>query len=453
MNNTDFTKGSILRTLIAFMIPLIIGNVFQQAYSLVDAIIVGQTLGNTAFTGVGCTSSASFLVIGFANGLTAGLTIPTSQFFGAQHYDQMRRSIATSFTLSAVLSVLLTVGALVTAKPLLVLLNTSETLMPYAYDYLFTIFAGIAATIFYNLVCFMLRSIGDSKAPLIALIIASGLNIGFDFLFILVFKMGTAGAGWATLLSQFLSGVMCLIYMFRRYPFLRLKKADWQFSYPFAKKHLRIAIPMAFQFSIIAIGLMVQQSTVNGLDVAGSDLYATSYSAASKIDNFGLSVLSALGTAMATFCGQNFGANDFPRIKRGFRIAVIIGISMSVILSCIIIPFGSSFLHIFLNEVGDEIRINAQRFMTFQCVFYPLAAFIYIFRSGLQGLGESQITVLAGILELIMRILACVVLASLFAWTGLCLSNPCAWLGSDLVLLPATYIYLKKHAHSEKIES
>ena len=154
---------------------------------------------------------------------------------------------------------------------------------------------------------------------------------------------------------------------------------------------------------------------------------------------------------MATCCGQNFGSNDFSRIKKGFRVAVIIGISMSAILSAVIIPFGSSFLRIFLNEVTDDIRVNAQRYMTFQCVFYPLLSFIYIFRSGLQGLGESQITVVAGVLELVMRILACVVLASFFAWTGICLSNPCAWLGSDIVLLPATFIYLKKYDSSKKI--
>lgn len=446
MKSNDLTQGNIFRNLIRFMIPLIIGNIFQQAYSLVDAIIVGKILGDTAFAGVSSTGSASFLILGFAGGLTAGLTIPTAQYYGAKNQPLLKKSITTALTLSAAIALLLTTIALIGCRSLLEVLSTSETLMPFAYAYLFAIFAGIGATIFYNIVCFILRAIGDSRTPLIALILASVLNIGFDFLFILGFRMGVEGAGWATVVSQLISGLICFVYMFVRYPFLRLKKEDWKWKGSFAFRHLKIAVPMAFQYSIIAIGLMVQQKAVNLLDTAnGQDIYVTSYSAASKIDNFGGTIISALGTAMATFCGQNYGSGNLPRIRKGFLYATLIGAALSVLLTAIILPLGPSFLKIFLNTVTDDIRTNSQYFLISQCAFYFLLSLIYVFRSGLQGLGESNITVLAGITELVMRILACILLAKFFGWIGICLSNPCAWIGSDLVLLPAFMLYMRKY--------
>lgn len=458
--HSDLTKGNVFKCLILFMIPLIIGNVFQQAYSLVDAIIVGKTLGDAAFSGVSCTGSASFLVIGFANGLTCGLCVPTSQFYGAKDYDKLRKSVATSFILCLIINLILTIIAVVSCVPLLKLLNTSDTLMPYASSYLYTIFLGIGATIFYNIVCFILRAIGDSKTPLYALIIASVINIGLDFLFIKGFKMGTEGAGYATIISQLLSGLFCFAYMFIRYPFLRLKKDDFKMKWSFSMQHLRIALPMAFQYSIIAIGLMFQQKAVNTLDLknnqiegAFKDLYATSYSAAYKIDNFGLNIIAALGTTMSTYCGQNYGARNLKRIKKGLLYGTIIGFVMSISLAGIIIPFGGSFLPIFLNNINDDIRHNAQLFMNMQCIFYFLVTLIYIYRSSLQGLGESNITVLAGVIELVMRIVASLILAEFFGWIGICFSNQCAWIGADLVLIPATIYFMKKYNKQEKNNS
>lgn len=449
MGKNSLTSGSIYKGIIMFMIPLIIGNVFQQAYSLVDAIIVGQTLGDLAFTGVGCTSSATFLVLGFASGLTAGLTVPTAQYYGAKDYDKLKKSVATGFILSAIISIILTIISLICARPLLELLKTSPSLMEHAYNYLITIFAGITVTVFYNIVCFILRAVGDSKTPLYALIIASVLNIGFDFLFILGFKMGTEGAGWATLLSQLISGLICIIYMFIKYPFLRLKKDDFKVNSNFVIRHLKISIPLAFQYSIIAIGLMVQQGAVNGLDkVDGevvSTLYATSYSAASKITGFGNTIISALGTTMATYCGQNFGAGNLDRIKKGFKDGMIVGVCLSVFLAIIIIPFGKYMLRIFLPTITPEIEDTAQLYLLISCLLYVFLAAIYVYRSGLQGLGESNITVIAGILELIMRVLASILLAQFFGWTGICYSDPAAWIGADLILIPAIIYFLHKY--------
>lgn len=454
MTRVNLTSGSILKGIVAFMIPLIIGNVFQQLYSLVDAIIVGQTLGNTAFTGVGATSSATFLVLGFASGLAAGLTVPTSQYYGANNFEKLRNSITTSFFLSIVISLILTVISLVCTKPLLELLNTSDTLMPYAYSYMITIFLGIPVTIFYNIVGFILRAVGDSKTPLYALIFASILNIGFDFLFILTFKMGTAGAGWATLLSQFISGLICIIYMFKKYPFLRLEKKDWKLNLKFIALHLKISIPLAFQYSIIAIGLMVQQAAVNGLDKNNpniiDDLYATSYIAGSRIIGFGNVIVSALGTTMATYCGQNFGASNLDRIKKGFKISIFVSIVLSLIIGLIILIFGRYLILLFLKEANQEIISTSVEYMNISAYFFIFLTSIYVFRSGLQGLGEASATMIAGILELIMRILASILFAQFFGWIGICFSDPSAWIGANIALIPSLLYFLRKYTIQDK---
>ena len=276
----DLTSGKPLKQIMKFALPIFIGNVFQQLYSMVDTIIVGNTLGEAALAGVGATSAISFLVIGFVQGMTAGFSVKTSQYFGSRDEYNVKRSVATSFMLCAVLTVILTLISVFTTMPLLKLMKTPDEVIQYSYDYIVIIYAGLFATVFYNMVSSILRALGDSKVPLLFLIMASVINVGVDLLFIVVFKMGVAGAGWATVLSQLLSAIACLIYMFKKYDILKIKKEHFKTSWRFCYQHLAIGLPMALQYSIIAIGIMVQQSAVNVLGTR----YVSAYTAATKID-------------------------------------------------------------------------------------------------------------------------------------------------------------------------
>lgn len=458
MKKASLTEGKIIKPLLLFFLPIMLGNIFQQLYSLVDSIIVGQFLGRQAFSGVGATSSLSFLIIGFATGLTSGFAVVTSQFYGAKDEEQMKKSVATSFLLCIIIGILLTVVAVCCTGPLLKMMQTSDSLYPYAYEYLITIFLGLGATIFYNMISFLLRAVGDSRSPLYFLFISSFLNILLDILFISVFKMGVGGAGWATLISQLISGLLAFIYMWKKYPILRIQKKHWKTSLSFIYDHLKIALPMALQFSIIAIGLMIQQSAVNHLDALMNgqvdasliDGYATAYSAANKIDNFALQILSALGTTMATFCGQNYGARNFKRIKKGLLYATIFGTILCAFLGSFMAIFGAQLIKIFTSDIHPTIMQYAKEYLVVQGALYFFVMLIYIYRSSLQGLGLSGITVIAGISELAMRALACFLLTQFLGWLGVSISNPAAWIGSDIILLFATLYYFKKFKKQEE---
>ena len=297
----NLTKGRPLKQIIFFALPIFIGNVFQQLYSMVDNIIVGNTLGENAFAGVGATTSLAFLIIGFVQGPTAGFAVKTSQYFGNQDEERVKSSVATSIVLSGALTVILTLVSVFTTMPILKVMQTPDEIIRYSYDYIVVVFAGLGATMPYNLVASILRALGDSKIPLLFLVIASVINVGLDLLFIMVFKMGVAGAGWATVISQLISGVACAIYMFKRYEILRPSPRHFKMSFKFSWAHLKIGLPMAVQYSIIAVGIMVQQAALN----AFGTLYVSAYTAASKIDSLITQALVAMGSSVATYVGQN----------------------------------------------------------------------------------------------------------------------------------------------------
>ena len=259
----DLTAGKPLKSIIFFMLPIMIGNIFQQLYSMADTIIVGQTISSQALAGVGVTNSMSLLIIGFVQGLTSGFSVKTSQMFGAHDEEGVKKSLAASLALSAAISVALTFLAVYTTMPLLRLMDTPEDIIGYSYDYIVAVYWGLAATVFYNLGSAMLRAVGDSRTPLIFLILAAVLNVGLDFLFILQFDMGVAGAGWATVLSQAISAVGCFAVMFTKFPVYRIRLKHFVSSVKFYFQHITLGLPMALQFSIIAVGIMVQQSALN----------------------------------------------------------------------------------------------------------------------------------------------------------------------------------------------
>lgn len=436
----DFTAGNPLKNIILFTIPIFIGNVFQQLYSMIDAIIVGQTISNDALAGVGATGAISFLIIGFVQGLTAGFAVRTSQLFGARDDDGVKCSIASSLLLSAALTVVITAVSVTTARPLLELMNTPQDIIEYSCDYIVTIYWGLFATVFYNLGSSILRAIGDSRTPLIFLIIAALLNIGLDFLFIAEFGMGVEGAGWATVLSQAISAVGCFVYFFMRFKRYRISRRNFKNTFMFYWRHIAIGLPMALQFSITSVGMMVQQSALNELGT----LAVTAYTAASKIDSLSTQSICALGTAVATFAGQNYGAGRLRNIRKGVRASMITGTICALLGFAFVTLLSEPLVKLFSADVSENMMTMSKQFLLWQGAFYIALAAIFVYRNALQGMGQSAITMIGGGLELAGRVIASLIFAAHFGFTGICASNPTAWVFVD-VFLVLTYIFVMRH--------
>lgn len=436
----DLTVGRPLKNIILFTLPIFVGNVFQQLYSMIDAIIVGRTISEQAMAGVGATGAISFLIIGFVQGLTAGFAVKTSQLFGAKNEEGIRRSIASSILLCIILSVVLTAVSVLTTMPLLKLMKTPDDIIQYSYDYIVTIYWGLIASVFYNMASSVLRALGDGKTPLVFLIVAALLNVAFDFLFILGFGMGVEGAGWATVLAQALSAIGCFLFMFGKFKQYRIKAKHFGNRFKFYWQHMAIGLPMALQYSITAIGMMVQQTALNKLGT----VYVTAYTAASKVDQLAQQSTNALGTAVATYCGQNYGAGQFKRIKDGVTDSIIVGIICSLG-SFALVYFGAEpFTKLFVDEASQEILDLSKQFLFWQGLLYVFLAAIFVYRNALQGIGRSTLTMIAGTLELIMRSLASIILAGKFGFLGICLSSPSAWIGADVFLIIAYYVIMHK---------
>lgn len=428
----DLTSGKPIKLIFQFSLPLLVGMIFQQLYSMADTVIVGNTLGVQALAAVGSTGSLSFLVLGFAQGLTNGFTVITAQRFGANDTEGVRRSVATLITLSCLSTLVITILSVSCTRPLLELMDTPPDIIDDAYRYIVIIFAGIAASVFYNMLASILRALGDSRTPLLFLIIASVLNVGLDFLFILVFQMGVAGASTATILAQVFSGVLCLIYMLRRFPILRLKKQDWKLDGRFAWSHLRIGLPMAFQFSIIAIGCMTLQSALNDF---GSTAVA-SYTASSRIENIVSQPLNAFGVAMATYAAQNYGAGKTHRIREGVRACTILSLSFAIGGGLLAMLFGGTLTRLFVGSSEPETLVEvidkAQIYLNILAVFLPVLGLLHIYRNVLQGIGKGLVPMLAGVSEMVMRAIVAFVVAAYFGYTGACFANAAAWFGSAI---------------------
>ncbi len=444
----DMTKGSPLRLILRFSLPVLIGNIFQQLYSIVDTIIVGRCVGNDALAAVGSTGALSFLILGFAIGITGGFSVIASQRFGAQDEEGVKRSAAASTQLCVLITVLLTAVSLLTAKPLLRLMNTPEDIFQDAYTYISVIFIGIGASIYYNMIAGILRALGDSKTPLYFLILSSLLNIGLDLLFILTFSMGVAGAAWATVLSQLISAVLCTLYAAKRFPILRLHRKHFRPDFRFMWAHLRIGLPMALQFSVTAVGIMILQSAINAF---GSNVVA-SFTAANKVEIFVTQTFVTLSVTMATYCGQNLGAGDIFRLKQGLKTATWLGLLCSIVASLINIFLGTPLSTLFLETPSEEILYYAQQYLTTIAIFYPMLAMLYVYRSSLQAMDAPAVPMLGGVLELAARFAVCTFLPQFWGYAAVCLATPAAWIAAAVPLMIKAFFLLRKLSRqAEKI--
>lgn len=436
----DMTSGKPIKLIWNFTIPLLIGNLFQQLYNMADTFIVGRTIGVHALASVGSTGSIIFLILGFANGLTAGLAIPLAQRYGAKNYSGVKRSFYVSILISAVVAILLTILSMIFCRQILEVMQTPAEIIDGAYDYLMVIFAGIFSSMAFNLLSNIFRSIGDAKTPLYFLVIACIMNIILDVVFIAGFGMGVEGAGYATVLSQIFSALACIIYIWKKIPILRLNSKDFVAESSDVREHVRISFPMAFQSSIIAIGAIIIQITLNQLGATA----VAAYTAAQKIDQVAILPMMSFGVTMATFVAQNYGAKKYDRIWRGVRDCIKLSLTFAISIGIILNLFSPIFIRAFVGVGHEEVvELGAIYFIT-NGTMYSLLSLLFIYRYTLQGVGKTFTPTVAGIMELCMRAFAAVVLSNLYGYTGATMANPLAWLGSLIPLMIAYYLFKNK---------
>lgn len=454
----DMTTGSPMKIIFNFTLPIFIGNVFQQFYNMADAVIVGKFVGNKALAAVGSTGTIMFLTYGFVVGMTAGFTVLTAQKFGAGDMPAMRRTVVGASFLSLVVGLVLTAAFMVFMKPWLVLMHTPEDIFADAYAYIMIISAGILAQMLYNLLASILRALGNSRVPLYFLILAALLNIVLDLVLIIVFHMGAAGAAVATVISQGISGVLCLFYIIRKVPLLRLTRDDRHLSGDLLRTQIRIGIPMALQYSITAVGTMMVQSALN---ILGSTLVAA-YTAAGKIEQIVTQAYVAMGTTMATYGAQNMGAGDVSRIRQGFKASTIIGIIYAVVSAVLVMTVGKYMTYLFVSEDVALIMDSVNTYLICVGIFFIPLAIVNIYRNGIQGLGYGLLPMMAGVAELVGRGAVAVIAAGRKSYLGVCLASPAAWILASLLLIGMYYYVVKidlkkifpdKYAGNEKQSS
>ena len=427
--SVDMTVGDIRKTIITFAIPIMIGNLFQQMYSMVDTAVVGRGVGADALAAVGTTSPVVQLLLGLVIGMTSGMSVVIAQYFGAGEMQNVRKAIANGIVLLAILTVVITAVGIVGCRGLFRLINTPEELIDGAVIYAVITFSGTVSTAAYNYEAAVLRAFGNSFIPLCFLIVTSLLNVGLDLLFVLVLNMGIAGAAIATILSQFVSAVFCIIYMKKAVGYVKLQVRDWKFDRKIWTEHLHTGIPMAFFSSLLAVSFLLLQSALNSL--GSSDMAA--YTAASKMDTLVYQILGAFGTAISTFAAQNYGKGELNRVREGVRKSLSLTIRISISLTVFVFLFGRFFMMLFVKKSETEILALGMMYMRITSIFYILLGVNFIVRFALIGVGKTAIPMMVGISEILTRAAVTYFLVYRIGFLGMTFASPACWFTSTLL--------------------
>lgn len=436
----ELTAGAPLPLILRFAWPLLLGNMLQQTYSIVDAAIVGRYLGIDALASVGASTSVVFLILGFCNGCCGGFSIPIAQKFGARDYSLMRRYINTSLKLSLVLSLVLALLTSLLCDAILRQMSTPQAIFSDAYIYLLITFIGIPFTFFYNLLSGIIRALGDSQTPFWFLLLATVLNIVLDLFCIVTLGWGVAGAAIATVAAQGISAILCYRFMMRRFDMLKSTPQERRFNRGIALNLLSVGAPMGLQFSITAIGSIMLQSANNALGTA----CVAAFTAGARIKMFFITPLESLGMAMATYAGQNYGAGLPLRVKQGVRAAMKLGIIYCALMAVVMYPGARSFAMLFVDGSQTEVLELTEQFMHVAIVFFPFLAMLCVLRYSIQGVGYTAFSMGSGVAEMIARTAVSLWAVPLWGYTAVCFGDGLAWLAADLFLLPAYfYVYRK----------
>ena len=440
----NLTEGSVTKTILLFSLPMIAGNLLQQLYNIADTLIVGRFLGSGALAAVG----ASYTLMTFLTSIFLGLCMGSGAVFsiryGEKDQKQLEKSIGASFLLIGITAVIVNLAVFLFIDPIMGLLQVPQEIYGMMRDYLWVIFLGILATFLYNFFASVLRAVGNSVVPLVFLAACAILNIVLDLVLIIIFHMGAAGAAYATVISQGVSGVGCLLYIWKKVPLLKLEKADFRPEGYLAKMQLSVGLPMALQYSITAIGAMMVQSSLNLL----GSLSVAAYTAANKIEQIGTQAYVALGTTMATYCAQNMGAGQIKRIRQGFRSATIMGSIYGVILAIPMMTVGKYLVHFFVSENAGQIMNQADIYLKWTFLFMIPLTIVNVYRNGIQGMGYGVLPMMAGVAELVGRGAVAMVAGWKRSFVGACLASPAAWIlaGGLLILM-----YFKVVKEQEKV--
>ena len=442
------TEGKPLPLIVSFALPLMLGNIFQQMYTVVDTMVVGKALHVQALAALGASDWLNWLMIGLVQGLTQGFAILMAQEFGAKRMDDLKHTIGSSVTISAISALVLTLAGQLAVEPILRLLQTPDAIIGDTLLYLRIMFLGTPIITAYNLLACVLRSLGDGKTPLYAMIVASITNIVLDLVFVLVFRWGIAGAAAATLIAQVVSSVYCFGAI-RKISFLDLKKEDFRLTAAMAKRLIGLGSPMAFQNAIIAVGGMIVQAVVNGFGV----IFIAGFTATNKLYGVLEVAATSYGYAMITYAGQNLGAGTIDRIREGMKAAVIVAVITSLGIAAGMILFGKSILGLFLSGTPEEVAAAmevAYHYLVVMSVCLPVLYILHVTRSAIQGMGDTVKPMLSGVSEFVMRTVGALTLPLILGNAGVFYAEVSAWLGADVILIPSYFITLKKVSESSE---
>ncbi len=434
------TEGSPLKLILKFAFPLLLGNLFQQTYNIVDAAIVGRALGAKALAGVGASSSVQFLILGFCIGLCAGFAVPVAQRYGAKDMDSLRKYVFHSGVLVIAFALVLTVSCALLCHGILEILRTPQDIYDDAYIYLLVIFFGIPFTLLYNTAAGFLRSVGDSRTPFIFLAVSTVANIGLDLFCIMVLKLGVMGAALATVASQATSGILCLIFIIRKMGFILPKRQDMVPRHKYFLSLLGMGIPMGMQYSITAIGSMVMQSANNSL----GSVYVSGFTAGMKIKQFTMCPIDALATAVSTFCGQNYGAGNVPRIRKGVYIGMAAAIVYGIFSGLILIFLGRPMSLLFISGDMADVLDASAAYLAALGLFYWALGLLGVSRMVTQGLGYSFLTIFSGMIEMAARIVMSVWAVPRWGYRAICFTDQSAWLSACFYIIPVCFICINK---------
>lgn len=445
----SMTSGNPLKLILSFSIPLLLGNLFQQTYNMVDAAIVGQTLGSEALAAVGSSSSVQFFVLGFCMGTCIGFSIPVAQKFGAQDYDDMKEYVYGGAIWSVIVAIIMTVITCLLCSKILDALQVSSEIFDMAYQYLIVIFIGIPFTILYNFLSGLLRAIGDSKTPFLFLALSAVLNIFLDFFCILVLHWGTAGAAIATIFSQAVSGILCLFVIMKKVEILHINKENRVMNKEISKNLIMMGVPMGLQYSITAIGSMVMQSANNSLGT----LYTSGFTAGMKIKQFIMCPFDAFATAVSTFASQNYGAKKMDRVRAGIKQGTIVSVIYGIVAGIIMNLFGRQMSLLFLSADNVEVLNASYLYVSRIGMFYWVLGFLIVDRMSLQGLGYANRAVLCGVVEMVGRCFVSIVLVPKFGYDAITFADQVAWIGGTIYVvyqLMKTLKYLDEKLKQEQ---
>ncbi len=443
-NTINMTEGNILRNLIFFAVPILIGNIFQQLYNVADTAIIGNLLGDSALAAVGASAPVYGLLIGFAGGLTNGFAVVIARYFGARNDREMKKAVSLTYILSGIIALVLTVTGVIIIRPLLAALQTPDEIITDTGNYMTIIILFSTVTIAYNMLAGMMRAVGNSKAPLYFLIASTFVNIGLDFLFVKGFDMGVSGAAYATVISQGVSVVLCFIYALRKCDFLLFRRSELTFDRSMLSNLTSTGLSMGLMYAIVSVGSVILQGAVNSF---GTET-VTAHTAARKIDDIFMLTLGTIAMSSSTFASQNYGAGKIDRVKKGIRYGILLSFGWSAFAVLCAVLFRVPMITALTGTTSETVINTASEYIIWNISFFFILGVLLVLRSSLQGVGRKLVPVTGSAVELLLKIASTAILAPNLGYFGICICEPIIWTACAVIVAADYAVFLRKTADS-----